>query len=149
MVGQIYKNSNQTENSKIMEVTLFDMWFPVGIVHLQPWCFVSEAVYTFTLHKNNSKVSCGLICGIKTDIQSYSKGFISVAWTKWMGWDWGLNKKEKHPLMKAAILPLSVGGMGLCGTGTNVGEIQRLTVVFLPPTGIWINQRGQAATDMM
>lgn len=45
-----------------------------------------------------------------TDIQSYPKGFIFVAGSKWMGWDWGLNKKEKHPLIKAAILPLSKWG---------------------------------------
>lgn len=40
------------------------------------------------------------------------KGFISVAGTEQMGSGWGLNKKEKHPLMKAAILPLSYSGNG-------------------------------------
>lgn len=81
-----------------------------------------------------------------TDIQLYSKGFISVAQTKRMGRDWGLNKKEKHPLMKAAILPLSKCWNAV---GTNAGEIQWLTVIFLPSAGIRINQRGQAATGMM
>lgn len=82
-------------------------------------CFMSS-IYTET-HKNNSKVSRVLICGIMTDIQSYSKGFISVAETKWMGWVWGLNKKEKHPLMKAAILPLSKWGNGSVRYWTQCG----------------------------
>lgn len=37
--------------------------------------------------------------------------------------------------------------MGLCGIVANAGEIQGLTDVFLPSTGIRINQRGQVATD--
>jgi len=63
--------------------------------------------------------------------------------------DRGLNKKEKHPLVKATISPLSKREMALCGVGTTAGEIQQLTVVFLPSAGIQINQRGQGATDMM
>lgn len=36
---------------------------------------------------------------------------------KWMVWDWGLNNKERHPLMKAAILALSKhrSGSVCCG----------------------------------
>lgn len=37
--------------------------------------------------------------------------------------------------------------MGLCGIVANEGEIQGLTDVFLPSTGIRINQRGEVATD--